>query len=202
MHSSFRLHRPSKPMIESSTWCHGLTLIEVLIVVILLGIATSIAVPGYLRWINRVRAESYRKDLVAWLEVVRSSARRKSIPCSVSFISVNNEWVQGKDVVATASPAIPGYSTEECSPQGPFRFGSSSYSSSNKVTLRVSASKFTFMPRGTVDLSDDLILALVSNGLIPKLCVRISPFSGAYAQAQNTSVVTATIPECTNYVLF
>lgn len=63
----------------------GFTLVELLIVIAIIGIAAGIAVPGIASWMAKVRLRSATSDLMVNLKMVRAEAVKRGQTCAVIF---------------------------------------------------------------------------------------------------------------------
>jgi len=64
---------------------NGFTLIELLITFIILGILTSIAIPGFARWLPSYRLKSASRELYANLQLARLEAIKRNNFCSITY---------------------------------------------------------------------------------------------------------------------
>lgn len=167
----------------------GLTLVELLVVITILSIASSLIISGYLRERNRTLAYTAANNIAGWLEATRRSAERGSA-CLLTLYPSNN--VTRSSTVATS--AIDDGTTTSilnpCQSAAPLRLEASS----DDTVFRISAEPVTtlvFTPRGTTfnpsDSNGDLpgplrISVNVMRGSsiqLPTYCVNISPPMGA-----------------------
>ncbi|MEH2241418.1 prepilin-type N-terminal cleavage/methylation domain-containing protein [Nostoc sp.] len=63
----------------------GFTLIEVLVVLLMIGILSAIAAPGWLGFVNRQRVNKANDAVLATLQEAQSEAKRNKLSYSVSF---------------------------------------------------------------------------------------------------------------------
>jgi prepilin-type N-terminal cleavage/methylation domain-containing protein len=167
----------------------GFTLIEVVVVVALIGIAAFGSINGILFILRRDRAQSAASELAGWLTAVRRAGERGS-GCSV-VISVGS-GLAPNDTLATATPdrGVPAGWTNPCGPAalvpptGP------------AATFRVAsdpATTFVFTPRGTVFVPGgdntpiEISINSVQGGTVqpPMRCVRITPPLGLIEVVNN-----------------
>ena len=64
---------------------NGFTLIELLITFVILGIATSIAIPGFARWLPDSRLRSAARDLYSSMQLARLGAIKENGEWAVVF---------------------------------------------------------------------------------------------------------------------
>ena len=77
---------------------HGFTLAELLIVIALISIITSIAIPAFLSWLPNIRINSSSRDLYGVFTRARTEAARRGKNCYVVF----NQTINGKNNVYVA----------------------------------------------------------------------------------------------------
>ena len=61
----------------------GFTIVELLIVIAIIGLLASIAVPSALKWVDREKQNSYIRELISYLELVKKETRRWNGTCSI-----------------------------------------------------------------------------------------------------------------------
>ena len=61
----------------------GFTIVELLIVIAIVGILASIAAPSALKWVDREKQNSYIRELISYLELVKKETRRWNGSCSI-----------------------------------------------------------------------------------------------------------------------
>ena len=61
----------------------GFTIVELLIAVAIIGILASIAAPSALKWVDREKQNSYIRELISYLELVKKETRRWNGSCSL-----------------------------------------------------------------------------------------------------------------------
>jgi prepilin-type N-terminal cleavage/methylation domain-containing protein len=72
---------------------HGFSLVELAIVVMMIGIAASVAIPSYFYALARGRIDAASRRIVADLEMAQTSAEITSSSQTVQFSSANNSYV-------------------------------------------------------------------------------------------------------------
>ena len=61
----------------------GFTIVELLIAIAIIGVLASIAVPSALKWVDREKQNSYIRELISYLELVKKETRRWNGTCSI-----------------------------------------------------------------------------------------------------------------------
>lgn len=117
----------------------GFTLIELMVVVALLGIFASIAVPSFNRMIEKNRVEAVASELYRLVQAARSDAVNKRAVATLSYTAGTKTWVltQGG---ATARQFVVPPSIDNSQTQGSLTF-SPDGTVSNQATLKVSSAK-------------------------------------------------------------
>jgi prepilin-type N-terminal cleavage/methylation domain-containing protein len=64
---------------------NGFTLIELLITFVILGIATSIAIPGFSRWMPAYRLKSAARDVFSNFQLAKLTSIRSNSYCAITF---------------------------------------------------------------------------------------------------------------------
>ena len=64
---------------------NGFTLIELLITFVILGIATSIAIPGFSRWLPDSRLKSAARDVFSNFQLAKLTSIRSNSYCAITF---------------------------------------------------------------------------------------------------------------------
>jgi prepilin-type N-terminal cleavage/methylation domain-containing protein len=169
----------------------GFTLIEVVVVVALIGIAAFGSINGILFILQRDRAQSVASELAGWLTAVRRAGERGS-GCSVT-IAVSSGLAPNA-TLATTSPqpdrTVPAGWTNPCGPAAlvpPTGPGATFRVASDPVTT------FEFTPRGTVFVPGgnntpiEISINSVQGGTArpPMRCVRITPPLGLIEVVNN-----------------
>ena len=61
----------------------GFTIVELLIAIAIIGVLASIAVPSALKWVDREKQNSYIRELISYLELVKKETRRWNGTCNI-----------------------------------------------------------------------------------------------------------------------
>ena len=61
----------------------GFTIVELLIAIAIIGLLASIAVPSALKWVDREKQNSYIRELISYLELVKKETRRWNGTCTI-----------------------------------------------------------------------------------------------------------------------
>jgi Tfp pilus assembly protein FimT len=152
----------------------GFALSELLIIVVILGILSSVVIVNTSREYNRDRLNTVATGLTAWLQAIQATAGRQSTTngCSVSLTPGTN-LVEGT-VLATVTPT-------ECSPESSFRIPQSFGAGARyNVSGPDQNSPVVFSPRGSVNITaaDHIwVVELVGSDL--RRCVQVTRGLGA-----------------------
>ena len=124
----------------------GFTITEMMVVVVLMGVMGSIAIPSFSYYIVRMRLTRARDEILSTLKVARARALSERIVYKVSFFG-SNEYKVGKDPDG----------------DGTFDYGASKLLP-NGVSYLTSGSDFEFYPDRTgAMLTSDLIIINTKN---------------------------------------
>ena len=126
-----------------ATASHGFTIVETMVAVVILGIASSIAITNFQRVWEREQVIAAGSELVGWLE----QARRAGIAgpgCTVTFSS---GAVAQNGILAQ----VANNSTGRCSTIQPLLL--SGLTANHSITATPSVASLTFTIRGTVSLA-------------------------------------------------
>lgn len=93
---------PSLHSREPASRSSGFTMIEALIVIVIMAILFSIAVPAFLNLIARQRVVSAASDMYAALLLARSEAQKRNTTVSVTATN-SSDWSQGWTVGITGT---------------------------------------------------------------------------------------------------
>lgn len=170
----------------------GMTLLELLIVILLIGVFAGITVVGSRSVLRRERVNSLALRMAGWIEEVKNIAQKRVgssniNSCTIQFAANTNSLSAGS-ILATVSPASVNQ-FESCSPRGdgdssvgahfliPSDFKGSISFAAQQPGLS-SPARITYTPRGTwqpsVSATGDLIIKLLLNESGPMRCLRIS----------------------------
>lgn len=184
----------------------GFSLVELLVIIIILSVLVSLAVPSYFAFVNRERASAVRLELLSWLELVRLSSSRKGLVCEVTINGGTFSASGSSDPVASAQLALEsdkdaGFEDKDCAPLGPLVLGAQAYSSP-QISINSSDNQIIFFPRGTIQSEDNVDISIVAGSRPPKLCLRLAPLSGAISQGRDAASSSSS-PSCasTSYTL-
>jgi len=145
----------------------GFTLIELIAVIAILGVITSIALSATFQARRREQVNALTIGLAGWLEEVRRSALRGQ-PCDVQ---VSTGSVSGTALVAEAS-ANPSTCANLANP---FRVPTSSEGAT--YTITAAPTTFAFTPRGTLSPATNVQITLaMTDG--PSRCIQLNGLLG------------------------
>ena len=171
----------------------GFTLIEVVVVIALIGIAAYGSVNGILFILQRDRAQSVASELAGWLTAVRRAGERGS-GCSVTITPGAALAPNAPMATATADRTVPAGWTNPCGPAAlvpPAGPGATFRIAADPVTT------FVFTPRGTVFVPGgdttpiEISINSVRGGTVlpPMRCVRITPPLGLIEVVNNGGAI-------------
>jgi len=153
-------------MKDPNTLVSGFTLVELLMIVVLMGIATSLTLPNILAVRERHELNSATKVAVGWLDDLRRRAIQESDTCEATwksitdFEGVSSYVIEGKclnnqdnvlnlDINATTTKTIDHDGHE------------------NDV-------KWVFTPRGTTTTSGQVIFTFKDKDSVPGRCIKLT----------------------------
>ena len=159
-------------MKDPNTLESGITLVELLMVVVLMGIATSLTLPNILAVRERHELNSATKVAVGWLDDLRRRAIQESDTCEATwksitdFEGVSSYVIEGKclnnqdnvlnlDINATTTKTI-----EHDGHDGIVE---------NDIDI-----KWVFTPRGTTTTSGQVIFTFKDKDSVPGRCIKLT----------------------------
>lgn len=161
-------------MKRQSSSSHGFSLLELLIVVVILGLISGIALPNLLANWEDERLNASSKITSAWLDELRRKAIQQSSPCRATWDLVEVSLRAQCDNETTTS-AILNLKDEIADSQGLF------------VSLRGSdPTTLVFTPRGTSTTESVAFFAL-NGSSDPGRCLRVSAPLGLIRTAKRRS---------------
>ena len=98
----------------------GFSLIELIMVILIVGVLTGIAVPGFVAWIPKYRVKDAAQDLYSNIQLAKMEAIKRNTNCTITFTNgagANDQYVislinrtinladYGSDVQFSATPA-------------------------------------------------------------------------------------------------
>lgn len=86
----------------------GFTLVEVIVVMAVIGIMVTIAIPGISSWLPNYKLKSAARDVYSSLQKARMLAVKNNRNAAVIFDAANNKYDVCDDWVSTASPPCVG----------------------------------------------------------------------------------------------
>jgi Tfp pilus assembly protein FimT len=155
-------------------FAQGFALSELLIIVVILGILSSVVIVNTTREYNRDRLNAVATGFSAWIQAIQAAAGRQSAAggCSVSVTPGAN--LSEGTVLATVTPAA-------CSSESSFRIPPSFGAGARFAVSGPGANApLVFNPRGAVNITAaDHIWTFQLVGSDPTRCVRVSRGLGA-----------------------
>ncbi len=143
----------------------GFTLVEVLVVLIVIAVLGSIAVPGYMKWMPNIRLKNAARDLYANMQKTRMGAVKDNKDWAIQFDPAQNEytiysdsgdddWATVGDNVAVETVRLSTYRSGVAFGPGNVPAGNNSVSGAPMPADDVSytANRVVFNPLGTGSL--------------------------------------------------
>jgi len=81
----------------------GVTLMELVIVAVVVGVMAALAVPSFLNYSSKMEAKSAARDIVSTLRMARSKAISERVQYGIFFDAANRRYIFFKDKVNPAS---------------------------------------------------------------------------------------------------
>jgi len=81
----------------------GFSLVELLIVLVILAIASALAAPNVTRWLESYRLQGTARQLMTDLQFARMGAISGKVECRVSFDAANNKYTIAKGNLSSGS---------------------------------------------------------------------------------------------------
>lgn len=153
----------------------GFTLLEVLVVVLMVGIISAIAAPGWLGFLQRQRMNTVRNDLLSALRTAQTEAMSRSESREVTFSST------------ALSIAV--------KPKGASTAGVTTVLGSGEVNDNIqlkASTTLTFDHDGRVDVSPPFVISVENTLSSQKGCVIVTTLLGSLKPTSNA--------ECDNFV--
>ena len=142
----------------------GFTLLELLVVLVILTILGSLAIPRFIASVRREQLTASSRQAINWLEEVRNQALKDMTSCDISLTLESTQ--QGVLAVNNTSPG--------CSQKEPLLIGSGG---PKPILLTINGQEqgkieLLFSPRGTISSNHELKLTM--QGASISRCLRIS----------------------------
>lgn len=81
-----------KPILDSLHNERGMSMMEIMIVLVLVGLMASLAVPSFIGQMPRLETQAQAKEIVSKLREARSLAIARKEPAGVCIDQANNQW--------------------------------------------------------------------------------------------------------------
>ena len=158
----------------------GYSVVELLVIILIIGVLASIALPSFLFVLRRERANAVALSLYGWLNEVRQAATRvEGEGCQIRFntgtFAVGGRIAEVVNVNCSSLLASPVFVND------------GSASQERSVQFRSSATSVSYTPRTLTTNSSDITLTFVVGGDPPVRCLRIAAISGAIDVGRNDS---------------
>ena len=142
----------------------GFTMLELLVVMVILAILGTIAIPSYLASVRREQLTATSRSVVNWLEDARNEAVKEMVSCDVILTLRSNQ--PGDLEIKSSSPG--------CTKQAPLVIGDKDH---GKTKIAVDGQQqgnieLLFSPRGTTSRNQEW--TLIHQGVAGGRCIRIS----------------------------
>ena len=154
-------------MKDPNTLESGFTLVELIMVVVLMGIATSLTLPSILAVRERHELNSATKVAVGWLDDLRRRAIQESDTCEATWKSI------------TDSEGVTSYVIEGRCLNNQDNVLNPDILDINEATTKIithdaNESKWIFTPRGTTTTTDPVIFTLEDKPSLPGRCIKLT----------------------------
>jgi type IV fimbrial biogenesis protein FimT len=80
----------------------GLTLVELLVTIAVIGVLATLAIPSYMAWIQNSRIRTAAESIQTGLQMARAEAVSRNVSVQLDFRGTNSAWT------VCVSPAAPG----------------------------------------------------------------------------------------------
>lgn len=171
---------------------HAYSHVELLIIVAVIGIVSSLALNLSSSELQRARINSVQLQLSGWLQVVQRAALEERNPngCTLTLNAFSN---QNSAIIASVTPA-------SCQPSTPILTLDGTNLGNVTVSTSTSAATLTFTPRGTTLYSSgtQLDYRITISGSSQLRCVRVSDLAGVI-QLGSTSSGGTLVADCMSY---
>ena len=71
----------------------GFTIIELLIAIVIIGVLAGISVPSAFKWVEKEKQNSYLRELISYLELIKKETRRWNGCCSLQTNNFINKFL-------------------------------------------------------------------------------------------------------------
>lgn len=161
-------------MTKNSQEHTGLTLVEILTTVALIGVATAVVMPNLSSFQQNNELNSSTKLVLSWLDDLRKEAIQKSVPCQA-------DWNFDEGTLIGSCVDEPETKTLDIN-----------YSTSKTVAITkdYGSNTWKFTPRGTSNTSGQVFFRLGDSINLPARCIKLTSPLGLLQAGKYTSADT------------
>jgi prepilin-type N-terminal cleavage/methylation domain-containing protein len=156
----------------------GFALSELMIVVVILGIISSVSTVNFIFALRNAQVNEVALQLAGWLEQISRRPEANGTACTVTF---NTGPVNSGAIMATVEPP-------NCSPEPSFRVVS--LIGNDPLSIGSSATTVTFTPRTAITSTTDVQVRISRGNRPPLRCIRLSAVLGLIRQGRDGSTAS------------
>ena len=178
----------------------GISLAELLVVVVIIGILSSVVIGVSISTLRRERVNSVALAFAGWIEDVRNLASKRVDIDASSSADDGCEIVLNLPLTNAVAGAKLASVDATCSTDAP-AFEIDSQNSGVFSVVSSNGNSIIFTPRGSwvasPSVSGDLVIKILLNGTGPMRCVKISETLGSVSLGKSST--NSTSAECNDY---